>query len=78
VVVPLTVAPAAGAENVTVGFDGLVLPLETVTVRVAEPVRPAESRTVAVSVIDPLGTVVVFHEKLGPVPLSVVVPARSV
>jgi hypothetical protein len=80
--VPLTVVEGFGC--VTASFSvplvggGVVVLLATVTVRVAEPVRPAESRTVAVSTTDPFGAVVVFHEKLGPVPLTAVLPACSV
>jgi hypothetical protein len=85
--VPLTVVPALGCVSATFsvpvgggggGGGGVVVPLETVTDRVAEPVRPLESRTVAVSVTEPLGAVAVFQEKLGPAPDTAVVPAASV
>ena len=60
VVVPVTVAPFAGAVMLTVGG---VVSFETVTVTAAAVVvLPAASRATAVSVCEPLPAVVVFHE----------------
>ena len=75
VAVPVTVALAAGAVKLTVGFceGGGVVVLFTVTGSVAVAVLPAESVTAAVSVWSPLGTVFVSHEYVGPVPGTVVV-----
>src|SRR6267378_4924082 len=59
VVVPLTVAPVAGAVMLTVGG---VVSFETVTVTAAAvAVLPAASRATAVSVCEPLLAVVVFQ-----------------
>src|SRR5207245_593662 len=59
-VVPLTVAPPAGAVTLTVGA---VVSLKTVTVTAAAVViLPAASRAIAVSVCDALLAVVVSHE----------------
>ena len=72
VTVPLTVAPAAGLVNDAVRGCG---PFCTVIVLAAEPVLPAASRTVAVRVCEPLGTVVVSQGiDTGPVLLVVCVP----
>jgi hypothetical protein len=72
--VPLTVAPLTGAVRATVrlpvgggGAGGVDATFETVTVRVAVAVRPAESVTVAVSVWLPLATPVVFQAYEGAV-----------
>jgi hypothetical protein len=80
VTIPVTVDPLAGWVIETVGVvPGDVVPLfETVTERVAVPVRPAESFTVAVSVCVPLAAAVVFQAKLGPLPLTVPASAVSV
>jgi phage-related minor tail protein len=60
-IVPATVAPAVGEEMLTAG--GVVSgggPFDTVIVTGAEVLRfPATSRATAVSVYEPLGTVVV-------------------
>src|SRR5882724_8653203 len=59
VMVPLTVAPVAGAVMLTVGG---VVSFDTVTVTAAAvAVLPAASRATAVSVCVPLLAVVVFH-----------------
>jgi hypothetical protein len=60
VVVPLAVAPFAGAVMLTVGGVGS---FDTVTVTAAAiVVLPEASRATAVSVCEPLLAVVVFHE----------------
>src|SRR5204862_418057 len=66
--VPLTVAPPAGCVRKTCsvpdgggGGGGVVVVLLTVSVRVAVPLKPAESVTVPVSVCAALVTVVVFQ-----------------
>src|SRR5256885_641418 len=60
VVVPLTVAPPAGAVTLMVGA---VVSLKTVTVTAAAVVElPAASRAIAVSVCDALLAVFVSHE----------------
>src|ERR1051326_2168290 len=58
VVVPVTVAPAAGAVTLTVGG---IVSLNTVTVTAAVLVLPAASRATALSVCDALVVVVVFQ-----------------
>ena len=69
---PLTVAPLAGDEIVAVNGafvgSGLDVVFETVTERVAVPVPPAESVTVAVSTRVPLALLVVFQLNVGFVP----------
>ena len=76
--VPLTVAPPVGWVTKTCrppvgggggGGGGVVVVFETVSVRVALPLWPAESVTVPVSVCDALLTVVVFQLKVGLVPV---------
>src|SRR4029077_19460636 len=58
-IVPLTVAPFAGAAMLTVGG---VVSFETVTVTAAVVVLPAASRATAVSTCEPLLAVVVSQE----------------
>src|SRR2546429_32965 len=67
VTVPVTVAPSAGLVNEAVyGFD-------TLTTRDALPVAPEASRTLAVTVVEPLLTFVVSHGiEIGPEDVSVV------
>src|SRR5436309_1770808 len=61
VVVPETVAPEEGDVMLTAG--GVVSALDTVTLTAEDVVRlPAASRATAVSVCEPLPTVVVFQE----------------
>src|SRR5581483_1643641 len=67
-VVPLTVAPLAGAVNAAVtaaGGGGVgvppVLPFLSVTLTLVLPVLPVASFTYAVSVIGPSGSFVVSH-----------------
>src|SRR5947208_1891452 len=62
---PLTVAPAAGAVNDTVGAvgvgDGGFPAFETLTATCVDPVLPVESTARATIVCDPFGTFVVSH-----------------
>ena len=66
--------PLRGAVMETVGGTVSVLPvpplvvLDTVTLRLALPLPPAESVTVAARVTAPLGVAVVFQLKLAFVP----------
>src|ERR1043166_3334843 len=53
VTLPLTVALLGGLVKRSVGAGGGVEPLATVTLSDAEPVRPAPSRALTVSVLTP-------------------------
>jgi hypothetical protein len=69
---PLTAAPLVGLVNEAARVG--VPPLDTVTDRVATPTLPAESRTVAVTVCAPSGTLRVSHAReIGPEDVSFVV-----
>jgi hypothetical protein len=68
-VVPLTVAPAAGFVNAAVGVagvegGGVVVPLRVVTLTVAWPPFPAPSPTATVTRRTPSATFRVSHVKL--------------
>ena len=69
--VPPTVAPGAGLVNEA------VIPVLTVTLRVAVPVWPLASVTVALSVVGPFGKVVVFQLNELLVPVKMTVPLAS-
>src|SRR5712664_3139346 len=70
VIVPLTVAPAAG---LVIEADSGVGPFCTTIAALLLPVLPVASRALTVSVCDPLATCVVSHGiEIGPVLLVVV------
>jgi len=74
--VPLTVAPSAGVVKDALSGVG---PFCTTIVLLVDPVLPVASRTLAVSTVLPLGTVVVSHGiDTGPVLLVVWLPTTCV
>src|SRR5581483_10111291 len=73
--VPLTVAPAAGVVNEAASVEPPPpVPFWTVMGTLNEPVAPAESRTVSVSVCAPFGTLMLFQAAVtGPLDVLLVV-----
>src|SRR5438477_1257773 len=74
VTLPLTVAPSAGLVNEATSCR----PLATLTTRGVLPVWPAESRALAMTVVEPSTTFVVSHAiEIGPEDVSVVLPTTA-
>src|SRR5437588_621105 len=74
VIVPPTVAPAAGLVN----EETSCRPLATLTTRGVLPVWPAESRALAMTVVEPSTTFVVSHAiEIGPADVSLALPTTA-